>query len=300
MNNSQEAPAPKQILFNNNPFSLAFNAMSQAFKINQNPSITIIVGSIVIWLANQISGASDDLTNILAESTDSEGARVAILLLGVGISIVAMIATVFVSTVWAGFMAYVGTKNARLESTSVKQAFRTALSKFWTILGINLFIGLLVVACLLPAIIFAISGTLISFSNDTTGAVLMILAGLLGIPGLVFAIRLSFSRGLSLYTVFDENLGAFDAMKRSIALTKGRLMEVWGMSFPGAIIPIVGPLLTCCGLGAHYMQLKVYRDHDAPMPKVHILSWLPLIALVALFLFIALFMLLIGALVASA
>ncbi len=287
MNKLQEHSKPKQIQFNNNPFSLAFNEMSKAFKINQNPAVVIIVGAIVIAVANQIFGNVPSFLDSINENTKSNSLSTTISAFSSIFVLVFFIASIFVSTVWAGFVGLIGVSNAKDESVHVQASFRASLSKFWTILGINLMIGLVSVALLMPSAIIALVGVgLLSADLNVIAVLAFVFSGLLFIGGIVLAVRYSLARNLSLYAVFDESLSAFPAMKRSATLTKKRLIETWGMSFPGTIIPIVGPLLATCGLGAHYLQLKVYKDSSAELPKVHILSWLPVMLIVAGFLLV--------------
>jgi hypothetical protein len=295
MNNQPEQSTQKQIQFNNNPFSLAFNAMSQAFKINQNPAIFIIIASIILWVGNRIFSEIPNVFDQLANSSSSDGTRMTFQAIGITLSLIYLAVSLFISTLWAGVSAVIGLKNARFESTTVMAAIRSTFSKFWTILGINIVLGILVLAWLIPSAIAAVIGAVLISSNvDVAAVILFVISGLLFIVGFVFAMRLYLSRSLSIYALFDENTGVFASMNRSKGLTRNRVMEAWGMSFPGSIIPVVGPLLTSCGLGAHYMQLKVYRDNNASLPKVHFLSWLPLFAFIAMVLFFGLLVLLIA------
>lgn len=283
MSKQLEHPAPKQITFNNNPFSLAFDQMSRAFKINQNPAITIIIGSIILYIANQIISNIPSLLNSIGENTSSDGAKIGLGLISIVIGLISIVLSLLISTVWAGFTAYVGLKNARSESVDTMPSVKYAFSKFGTVFIINLVVSLLVLACFVPSLVVGAIGAILLGANIDIGAVLaFILGGILAIAGIVVAIRIGFARSLSVYAAFDEDSGALDAMKRSVSLTKSRLMEVWGMSFPGAIVPIVGPLLTVCGLGAHYLQLKVYKDNSAELPKVSAISWIPLFLLIGI------------------
>lgn len=269
----------KQITFNNNPFSLAFAELSKAFKINQNPSIAIIVGGIVIGAVNQIAGYVPDLFRVFIDKND-DAAMLAFGVFSVVFGLGVFVVSILVSTIWSGFITHVGLVNAMEKQTTFKGGLRVSLGKFWSVLGLNIMIGLITLSCLLPAIITVIFGSImVGLDQDEVGAGLFIASGVLAIVGVVFAIRLGLARTLSLYALLDEDLGIFGSMSRSIALTKGRLIEAWGMTFPGVIVPIVGGLLGVCGMGAHYLQLKVYKDHGVELPKVHILSWLPLMLL---------------------
>jgi hypothetical protein len=288
MNKLHEHSQPKQIQFNNNPFSLAFNGMSKAFTINQNPAILIIVGAASLAIANQIFGNVPGFLGDFGDSTGNDGLSAALTIMSVLFFVIYMPVSIFVSTLWTGFVSLVGMSNAKDESLQIKSGLRRSLSKFWTVFGINFIIGLVSFALLIPAMIAMITGGVLAGTDNTLASTLVfILSAILAIGGMFMAIRYSLARALSTYAVFDENLSFSAAMNRSVKLTKGRLIEVWGMGFPG-IVPFAGPLLATCGLGAHFLQLKTYRDNSADMPKIHILSWLPLMLIGALALFVLL------------
>jgi hypothetical protein len=279
MNTTTQQEPTTQVRFNNNPWTLAFDSLSRAFKINQNPAIAIIVGSIIM----------DTLTQGADEST-----RAGVLAFGVIFSLGFTLVSLFVATLWSGFTAHVGLKNAKAERTEVGLSLKAGLAKLWQVFAINFMVGLFGLLCFIPSIIVLIIGA-VFMAMDQTGvaAGIFIASALLGAAGAFFAIRITFQRALSLFALYDENSGVFGSMSRSVALTKGRLMEIWGVSFT-SIVPFVGELLKVCGLGSHYLQLKVYRDHNTEMPKVHILSWLPLFFVGG----IALIVMLLGGLIA--
>ncbi len=67
---------------------------------------------------------------------------------------------------------------------------------------------------------------------------------LLIIPGLYLTVRL----GLFAFAMVDEGLAPMDALKRSLALTKGRFWPLFGFSLVLALINITGALLLGLGL----------------------------------------------------
>lgn len=293
MNNEHLKAEQKQIQYNTNPFSLIFDAFSRAFKINQNVAITVLVGGIIIYVGNQIFSNIPDILNTIGEGSSKElsvGLGIASLLFSLGYIVVATV----IDTLWRGFTAYAGLKNARWESTGFKDSFSQATKAFWKVICISIISGLWMFAYLLPSIFVMIVGIVLLAADQTAaGTGVLISAGILFVVGLVFSQRFWISRTLSYFAAFDENLGVFASMDRSKQLTKNRLMEMWGVTFAAAIVPIISPVLTAFGIGMYYLQLKVYRDHKVELPKTHILSWLP----VMLFGLIALFVIPIGLLV---
>jgi hypothetical protein len=291
MTNSIDKSAPKQITFNTNPFSVAFGAMSRMFKINQNPAIAIIVGGIIVGVINQITSSASNVGNTFFDESASDTAKAGLVIFSVLFWLAFIFISTLVANVWSGFVTYAGLMNARYESVQVKPSLRFALGKFWRILGLSIIMSLVWAVFLFPAIVVLITAVVIHTQDNINSAIgVYIAAGLVAIVGIVFAARYALSKSLSLYAMFDESLSISASLKRSSELTKSRLIEVWGMSFPGAIIPIIGTVLTTAGMGDYYLQLKTYRDHKAELPKTHILSWLPVMLLA----FIALLALLIG------
>lgn len=277
MNNEQSSDKPKQILYNNNPFSLAFDAFSRAFKINQNPAIAVLVGGIVIYIANQVFGNLPDVFNYFAEKSPNEGQKIGFSIASLILSLGYIITSAIVNSLWLGFTAFVGLKNAKSESTTFGEGLRSSAKSFWKILATGILLGLIGFAFLLPAIVVGIVGAVLAVTDQKEIAVgTIIFAVVLAFVGLFFAFRFSIARTLTYYAMMDENLGIFESMNLSKNLTKNRLIEMMGMSFAGAIVPVISPVLVAFGLGAHYLQLKVYREYKADIPKTHILSWLPI------------------------
>jgi hypothetical protein len=230
-----------------------------------------------------------DFLRMLSENNSSESQRLGLIMGSVVFSLVYILVSIVVETIWRGFISYVGLKNAQSEGTTVGVGFRTALRAFWKILGTSILIGLIAFLFFLPAILVGITGAVFAAGDQEGLATGVIIAAcLLAVGGAVFAVRFNVSLALTYYAMFDENLGIQASMARSRSLTKGRLMEMLGMTFAAAIVPVISPVLIAFGIGAYYLQLKVYRDHNVELPKTHILSWLPLmfIAFIAFIVFL--------------
>lgn len=109
--------------------------------------------------------------------------------------------------------------------------------------------------------------------------VLAVIGGLILfiIPGLIFLGWFA----LSSYAVVSEDLGAVDSMKRSKALVKGRVWELYGlMMLPSAtaIVPFIGPIISFVvsilmipASAIRFVQLVETKPEDRP--KVHWINY---------------------------
>lgn len=95
------------------------------------------------------------------------------------------------------------------------------------------------------------------------------------IPGLIAVARLS----LSIIVFYEEDLGPWEAIKRSFILTKGRTHEMFGALFASLLITggsyglLSGPVLVSPLLGRYYDFRKV-KAPGSPQPPVHYLNYI--------------------------
>lgn len=271
--------------YNTNPFSLAFKALSDGFKRNQNPVIAILVGGFIMSMLQQIPNLVSNASTMFGDSNSSSSlqagsAMVLFLFLGV-----AFIVSIFVQVVWQGFCVHVGLTNAQEKTATVKGSLNIALSKFFKLFAIQLIIGLISLAWLLPSFLAAsIALIFLSIDQNVIATSGFVVAGILFAAGIFMSIRAQLSRSLAYYSLYDGKAGSYEAVRDSVVLTKGRLMEVFGLSFATAIVPFISVALNPLGFGAYYCQLKSYRTAGVQIPKTHILSWLPVIVIGCVFL----------------
>ncbi len=93
------------------------------------------------------------------------------------------------------------------------------------------------------------------------------------IPGLIVLARVS----LLPFTVFEENLSGFAAIKRSWSLTKGHTFEMWGALIAQGILSGGGLLAVpayTSAIGSRYTQLKAAKDSNASTGRMHFMNWL--------------------------
>lgn len=246
---------------NTNPFSRTFKGMDLLFKYNQVMAIIILIASLIggfLQFLGNISGSfggdtgqSEAPVDQAQIVTNSAEAQIALIVIIVLVILVALCIAAVIGVYFDGITKFVAYKSSKKSTTNFSEAVKVVTSKFWTILAINIITYLKIVGGLLLFII----------------------------PGIRAALRYE----LVLYPVFDENLGASAAIKRSKQISKNHLMEIFGIVSVGTIIPIVGPLLNLGGELVMYPELKHLADSGETPPKVH---WLNYIGLILLTLFV--------------
>lgn len=96
-----------------------------------------------------------------------------------------------------------------------------------------------------------------------------------------------------LFPVFDEDLGAWQAVNRIKFLTQKSLMEVFGIMTVSQLLFPVAILIQMGGESVLYPQLKAIKDSGAEKPPTHWLNYLGFVLWAGLFVIIASFSLLI-------
>lgn len=280
MTHSQGTPhTEKRVLqFDPNPFTLTYKSFIQAYKINQNPLLTILIGSVVIGVVGQVVNV---ILQLMPSSSNGDAKASAIeIVIALFILFVFAPLQLLFAGFWTGFCSLIGLKSAYMRSIDTMAAAKYALRKLLKVLGLTLIIGFTTISFVLPAVALGIVGIILQTEHATAAAIILyVLAAMALIVGVVYSARYSLSRSLSVYALLDEQLSISDAMKRSKQLTRSRLIEIWGMTFAGSVIPVVSSALIVCCMSSHYVQLKTYVDAKAALPPRHIASWLPVAVL---------------------
>ena len=236
-----------------NPFKVIFAGFGNMFKYNQHLSIILLIASLFMSGGGSLSDAS----GASSDSFNPSHEQVIIILIVVGVLLLALVPLIiFLSTMYYGIASYTALKTARHETTTFKEAWNTSLRKFWTILGINIIVGLKVLGGLLLFII----------------------------PGIRAMLRYNMVHMF----VFDENTGVKDSVGKSKELAKDHLIEIFGMTFAAGIIPIVGGLMQIGGQSVMYPQLRQLKSTPSQKPHVHWLNYLAFVIFSVIFGFIAL------------
>lgn len=240
-----------------NPFKLIFKGFDSLFKHNQTMSIVILALTLLGSFGQIFNAAGSSTTGgAAASSSANTGAEIALIVALISIASLLFIAAIlFFGTIINGAIAYVVYKTSKSETTNFSETMHAVFGKFWTILGVQIVVGLKILGGLLLFII----------------------------PGIRAALRYNFV----LLPIFDEDATVGKAMQRSKQLTKDHLIEVFGMVTAAAIIPIVGPLMQYGGQSVMYPQLKRLKDSNGAKPPVHWLNYLGFVLIGLFVLFIA-------------
>lgn len=253
MNKSTTAHKSTTVAYDSNPFATTFAGFERLFKLSQTAAIIILVVSLfgsfgqMFFRVGGMSPASRGATASPAPWNPSGG----VIGLLVGLGIIGFLVMSVVSIFYTGIINFVAYKTSKGEPTTIPEAFQAVADKFWTITGVMF----------------------LSFLKVVGGLLLFI------VPGIRAGLRYQ----MALFPVFDENLNARAAMKRIKELTRGHLMEVFGITGVGMLLFPVATLLQMGGEAVLYPGLKAVKDRGAPAPKTHWLNYLGFFILAGIF-----------------
>lgn len=227
-----------------NPFKLVFEGLDKLFKHNQTMAIIIMVFGLFGTFGNfggfpggGSSGGGETMT-----TNPEPGAAIMIALIIFGILLIIMPIIIFVSTVYSGMVAYTIIQTSRGRTVSIKEAMSASIKKFWVILWTEVIVALKVLGGMLLFIV----------------------------PGIRAILRYK----MVLLPIFEQNASTKQTIELNKTLTKGHLIEVFGMSFAAGIIPFVGPALDAGGQAIMYPQLKALHESGDSKPAVHWLNYI--------------------------
>ena len=255
--------------YNSNPFTLSFDALGKLFTHNLTWAIVLLVLGAISAFGQLASNAFGNInssstspnyeTNITSGSSLDATTVIAIVIVVFVVALILLTVILVVDTYVKGMLSYVALKSEDGESVSFSEAFNETASRFWRLLGAQLLAGLKILGWGLLFII----------------------------PGIVAALKYSMLPYEIMRASKDEK-GASSAHSNVKALTKGRVIEIFGVATVSSIIPFVGSLLALTGHAAQYDQLNYYYKHKLEKPKVHWLNYLGfiLIALILPILFL--------------
>ena len=124
-------------------------------------------------------------------------------------------------------------------------------------------------------------GTLFSAELNTA---LRIFGGLFLfiIPGIRAQLRY---QSTSFIIMADKKITASEAVKLSKNLYRNHLMEAFGISTVGGLIPFIGGALSASGMALSVQQLKTYKKLGLATPETHALNYIGIIFLALIFVF---------------
>lgn len=240
-----------------NPFSLMFQGFGRMYDINQNMTIVLLVlGALGSFggFGGGLPGGFSGETSVSGQSIDP-GVLAAIIAIVSIFVVVGLIVAAFIGTMYSGMAAYVAWNTAQNKSVTFEQSFKVVIKKFWRIFFINFIV----------------------FWKVLGGTLLFI------VPGIRAALRYQ----MVLMPVFESDAGHKEAIATSKAITKGHLIEVFGLATASGIIPLVGEALKIGGHSIMYPQLRHLQETSAQKPKVHWLNYLGFIIFGGIVLFVA-------------
>ncbi len=278
--------------YEQNPFKLAFNGLNKAFKINQNPSIAILVYGFLAGIGQSISNVVAEIPGPNNSTTSSQIDTGIIIFIVIAVLLASLVGMV-IDIIASGFKAVVGARTSADQSISLGDGLKLALSKFFPVIAIQILVFLYSAVWLLPALLIIIPLAIVlglaKVDSSIIAILVTVLSIILGAGGLFMAVRASLKRQLALYIMFDKGAGIMQSLNESVRLTKGRLIEVMGVAFAAGIIPIINPLLIPVAFGEYYRQILTFRDNKLALPRPNIWSWLPIIVVGGILLLIGLF-----------
>jgi len=279
---NQKSTAMKQsknsVAYDSNPFTLTFSALGRFFSSNVGWAIALIVLGVIGFVGNSINFIVDAASN--NESTSTVGASSfsstdssVVIAVAIIIFVVVIIAVVFAlvaQTFLSGMFSYVALKSEAGESASFSEAFNATAKRFWRLLLAQLLANLKIFGWTLLFII----------------------------PGIIAGYRYQLLPYLIMNESEDEK-GIGDSHEKTKALVKGRLWELFGISFVATIIPIVGSILGLSGKAAAYNQLLATSGKSEDRPKIHWLNYLGLLILLGFILLISMVIVITVAIIAN-
>ncbi len=274
----QDVPRAPQathtVPYDSNPFTLSFNALSRFFKYNTGWAIALIILGFVSFVGQAGSDiiryiaepeSSTEVTQVtpsLPSAPASSGPEIATI---IAIAVIVFVVIVFailigsvISTFINGMFTYAALKSEEEQSVSFNEALQATVSRFWRLLFAQLLANIKIFGWTL----------------------------LLIVPGIIAGYRYQLLPYLIMNESADEK-GIGDSHTKIKALVKGRLWEVFGISFVAGLIPFVGSILGLTGKAAMHKQLQATSTHPELRPHIHWANYL-CAGLVALFMAVSL------------
>jgi hypothetical protein len=264
----------KQVLeYDSNPFTLSFKGFGLLVDYAKGVLIAMLIFSFLGVFMNLLSlfpggdNGSNTSTYSGATSTGSNavnwGFIGGIAAIVFGVLVVVIILSVLLSAVYKGFVAAGAVAAIEKRKITAGEAFSEMGSRF---------------------------NTLFSAEINTT---LRIIGGffLLFIPGIRAQLRY---QSTPFIIMADKKITASESVKLSKELYRNHLMEAFGISTVGGLIPVIGTALTASGMALSVQQLKAYKAQGLATPKTHILNYIGLIFVGAIFFFALLVGVIIG------
>lgn len=236
-----------------------FQGFGHMYDINQTMTIVLLVlgalGSFGGYVGGFPGGFEGETSIGGAESSIDPGVLAAIISVVAIFIVIGLVVATFIGTMYSGIAAYVAWNTAQNKSVTFEESFKAVLKKFWRIFFINFIV----------------------FWKVVGGTLLFV------VPGIRAALRYQ----MVLMPVFESDANHKEAIATSKAITKGHLLEIFGLATAGGIIPLIGEALKIGGQSIMYPQLRHLHETGGEKPKVHWLNYLGFMLIGGIFLFFA-------------
>ena len=230
------APLNPNTEYVNNPFFIATKGINKLFLNAQGVAIMLVIVSVLGAIPNLGGRGGESSGTVSADKLPPIEVIVGFAALG----LVGLALLLFVSTMIAGMSAYAAANVTLGKNVTFKEAFKAALSHFWSFLWLQLLTGLKVLAWGLLFIV----------------------------PGIIMAFRYS----LANIAFFDKGLRGNAAIQESLQLTKGSLTTTLGgqILFNIVTFGILGELVNTSTRAILYRQFTT--TPFGARPRAHGLS----------------------------
>jgi len=249
------------VKYDSNPFTLSFSAMGLFFTNSMGWAIALIVLGVIGFIGNSLNllvdAAKNNNTTVSTSTIDSVSSPNASVVIALVITIfvivvVAIVVAMVVQTFVTGMFTYAALRSEEDKQTTFSEAFSATSKRFWRLLLSQLLANLKIFGWTLLFII----------------------------PGIVAGFRYQ----LLPYLIMSESekeKGIGDSHNKTKSIVKGRLWELFGISFVAGIIPVVGTIIGLSGKAAAYNQLQASSKNIEARPRIHWLNYLGIILMLS-------------------
>jgi hypothetical protein len=245
--------------YNSNPFTLTFSALSRFFNTNAGWAIALIILGVFGFIGNGLNSVGNlakerntsDVGNLWVNThsvSPEVSTIVALVIVGSVLFFFILIIALVVQTFFSGMFTYAALQSEAGKSVSFSEAFNATTKRFWRLLVSQFLANLKIFGWTLLFIV----------------------------PGIIAGFRYQLLPYLIMSEPEDEK-GISSSHEKTKKLVKGRLWELFGISFVAAIIPIVGTILGLTGKAAHYNQLTATAHAPEKRPDIHWLNYFGLL-----------------------
>lgn len=254
----KQLKSEEKLTYDSNPFTLSFRAFGLFIDFARGVFIAMLVigflsfaGDIVSSLPNFFINSSEStettqIGNGSAEfSMDSINWGLIALVSGAVLTFMLFIATIvfILGTAYKGFVAVGAVSAVDRKPISIGEAFSAMTDRFGTLLIAELMILVRVIGGLL----------------------------LFTIPGVRAYLRY---QSVPYIIMKDKDVTSSQALSQSKTTYKNHLLEVFGLSTVGAIIPVIGQAFFAPGMAMSLKQITYYQNQKLDMPPTHWLNYI--------------------------